>query len=136
MQQFRILLHTASLKTTPARLVVLSYLSQASVPLTAEEIFTHMVKEHTEVDRVTIYRILDTFYKKGLVNRLEFSEGRYRYELAGEDHHHLICERCGKIEDISDCGIASWEEEIKRKKQFSITRHALEFYGVCASCQR
>lgn len=133
----RILLQQAALKSTSARLAILRFLDEASVPQTADEIFAHLQEEHPEgTDRATVYRILDTFYKKGLIQRLEFSEGKYRFELAGEDHHHLICERCGKIEDISDCGIAMWEDEIQQKKQFQIKRHALEFYGVCQSCQR
>lgn len=96
----------------------------------------HIVNEHDSVDKVTIYRILETFYKKDLVKRLEFGEGKYRYELAGDDHHHLICESCGKVEDISDCHISELEKEISQKKKFLVKRHQLEFFGVCSSCQR
>ena len=135
MTEAKTLLVQANLKMTHARLAVLSYLDYRKAPLTADEIYVHVNEEHDEVDKATIYRILDMFHKKGLVKRLEFSEGKYRYELAGEDHHHLICERCGKIEDISDCGIGSWENEIRQKKNFIIKRHALEFYGVCQLCQ-
>lgn len=130
-----ILLSSAKLKKTSARFTVLQFLDHVKTPQSAEEIFAHIVKEHESVDRATVYRILDTFYKKGLVNRLEFSEGKYRFELSGEDHHHLLCERCGRIEDVSDCGVQSLEKEIMEKKHFFVKKHSLEFFGVCASCQ-
>jgi len=137
MHNFRQLLHQSDLKVTPARLAVLSYLEQVRSPLYADSIYDHLKEEHDNgVDRATIYRILETFSQKRLIKRLEFGEGKYRYELMEDDHHHLICESCGKIEDISDCEIESWEQAIAKKKQFIIKRHSLEFYGLCHVCQR
>lgn len=135
MMSYRSLLAEHDLKSTPARLAVLQYLDEQKKPLSAESIGEHLRKEHSQADRVTIYRILESFYKKGLVNRLEFHEGKYRYELSGDDHHHLICERCGSIEDISDCVIKEMEESITSEKKFLIKNHQLEFFGVCRRCQ-
>lgn len=136
MKNYRPLLESVSLKTTPARLAVLSFLSEESNPLTADGIFDHLKVEHNQADRATIYRILETFFQKGIIRRLELGEGRYRYELAGQEHHHLICENCGAIEDISDCNISELEKDIMNKKQFLVKRHSLEFFGVCNTCQR
>jgi len=135
MKNYRLLLENASLKTTPARLAVLSFLNENSDPLSAESIFDHVAGEHSPADRATIYRILETFFQKGIIKRLELGEGKYRYELTGEEHHHLICESCGKIEDISDCNISEFEKEIGRKKKFTVRRHSLEFFGLCSDCQ-
>lgn len=129
------LLQEQQLKVTPTRLAVLSFLMNSNHPLAVDEIFNHVLDEHNEADKVTIYRILDTLSQKGIIMKFEFGEGKYRYELAGDDHHHFICESCGEIEDISDCGINEWEKEISKKKKFSIKRHSLEFYGVCQLCQ-
>lgn len=138
MQQhvLRTELTDAGLKVTPARLAVLSFLEQANSPLTVDEIYEHIHTEHERADRATIYRIVDTFFQKGITTRLEFGEGKYRYELTGEDHHHLICENCGAVSDISDCNILELEKDITKKKGFTVKRHSLEFYGLCASCQR
>lgn len=132
---YKTILQKQQLRITPARLAVLSYLEQNEHPLAVDEIVRHVKEEHDEADRATIYRILETFSEKGITVRLEFGEGKYRYELAGDDHHHLICENCGKIEDISDCNIGTLEKEIMEKKQFIVKRHSLEFYGVCSLCQ-
>jgi len=133
---FKTILQEHDLKSTPTRLAVLSYLSEQTKPVDAEAIFVHIDNEHEHADKVTIYRILDALSEKGIVSRLEFGEGKYRYEVAGTDHHHLICENCGKIEDISDCNISELEKDIQTKKQFLVKRHVLEFYGLCSSCQR
>lgn len=135
MEQSIQVLHGAQLKLTNARKVVVHFLEKEDRPVDVEEILLHLRKHQLETDRGTVYRMIDIFLEKGIVNRLEFGEGKFRYELAGSDHHHLICENCGSIEDISDCGIDDWEKQIKYKKGFIVKRHALEFFGICKQCQ-
>lgn len=135
MNQYNTLLQNANLKATNARKVTLHFLEKTNRPIDADQILEHLRLHDLETDRATVYRILDVFFKKGLINRFEFQEGKFRYELKGEDHHHLICEKCGVIEDISDCSISTLEKEIRAKKGFLVKHHALEFYGVCKSCQ-
>ena len=133
-------LHTlitqAGLKNTKTRQQVLELLLRESRPLDAIQIFELLKEQDNTVDQVTIYRILDIFFQKGIVERLQFQEGKFRYELSGEEHHHLICEKCGKIEDVSDCGLDQMEKTIKKKKGFLVKRHSLEFYGICTLCQQ
>jgi Fur family transcriptional regulator, ferric uptake regulator len=69
--------------------------------------------------------------------QIQFQEGKLRYELAGkEHHHHLVCENCGKIEDVLSRVIPALEEEIKNKHKFLVKRHSLEFFGLCEDCQK
>lgn len=124
-----------NLKMTHARQVVLDLFLKTRTPIAADVIFSYLSQKKCETDRATVYRILDTFVEKGIINRMEFQEGKFRYEIVGSDHHHLICEKCGSIEDISDCSLPKLEKEIRIKKGFLVKRHALEFFGVCASCQ-
>ena len=123
------------IKTTPARLMVLELLIQKGIPADVETILSYLHKKDLHVNPVTIYRILDLFVEKGIAHRFEFNEGKFRYEIAKKDHHHLVCQECGAIEDISDCGVEDLEKKIARKKQFIVKRHALEFFGLCQNCQ-
>lgn len=123
------------LKGTKARLALLHILEEENKPLDVAEISELLRKHAITTDQATVYRILDVFFQKGLVNRFEFQEGKFRYEITGEDHHHLICEQCGKIEDLSDCNITVLEEEIAEKKGFAVKRHTLEFFGLCNVCR-
>lgn len=136
MTQFRSILQNANLKVTNARHAALVFFAESQKPVDAGELMTYLRKQKIEADKATVYRILDTFYAKEIITRMEFGEGKFRYELAGSEHHHLLCEKCGKIEDISDCHIGVLEKEIKKKKGFIVKRHSLEFYGVCNACQQ
>lgn len=127
-------LQTSGLKGTKPRLAVLHILEEENRPVDVTDITSSLEKHNIAADQATVYRILDTFVQKGLVHKLEFHEGKFRYEKAGMDHHHLICEQCGRIEDISDCNIPGLEKEIKKKKGFVVKRHSLEFFGVCKNC--
>lgn len=130
-------LRGASLKATPARLAVLKLLEIDNKPIDVNTIITLLDNQGIKVDPVTVFRIINSFTKRGLTRQLQFNEGKSRYELSSrEDHHHLICERCVGIEDISDCSIDTLEQEIKKKKKFLVKRHSLEFFGVCQQCQR
>jgi Fur family transcriptional regulator, ferric uptake regulator len=126
----------SGLKGTKSRLAVMHILEEEKRPLDVSEILYGLKEHNVTTDQATVYRILDIFSQKGLVHRFEFGEGKFRYEKAGEDHHHLICENCGRIEDISDCNISILEKEIQKKKGFTVTRHSLEFFGTCNRCQR
>lgn len=133
---YKNILQSSDLKATNTRVSVLSYFDHQAKPLDVDSIYEHINAEHEQADRATIYRVVEALYKKGIIIRLEFGEGKYRYELVGDDHHHLICENCGKIEDISECNISDLEKDILKKKGFLVSRHSLEFYGTCKKCQR
>lgn len=135
MKSYRRILQNAQLKITTARQAVLEFFAGRDTPADVVELLEYLKKEEIDADKATVYRILDAFYDKGIITRMEFGEGKFRYELSGSDHHHLLCERCGSIADISDCNIDVLEKEIKKKKGFIVKRHSLEFFGVCKQCQ-
>lgn len=130
-------LRTLSLKATPARLAVLRLLEQVGKPLDVAAIIAYLDEHNIRADPVTVFRIINVFTKLGLTRQVQLNEGKFRYELSSKaDHHHFICENCGAIEDISDCGVDTLEEEIRQRKHFIVKNHSLEFFGVCKQCQR
>ncbi len=130
-------LNEADLRATPARIAVMKLLESAATPVDIQMIKDYLDDKNIKADPATVFRIMNMFTDKGITRQISFNEGKFRYELANrEDHHHLICENCGKIEDISDCNIVSLQKDIEKKKHFKVTSHALEFYGLCKSCQK
>ena len=93
------------------------------------------------INVVTVYRLVNLLVAMEILRRVEFGQGYYRYELAesqaGSDHHHhLVCDRCGTIEDFVGCAdLAPLTDRIASESGFTIQRHQLELYGTCASCQ-
>lgn len=76
--------------------------------------------------------------KEGIIEMIQLGERKKRYELKRETHHHhLVCTKCRTIDDIEldEGGLHPHEKAIKAKKRFKVTRHALEFFGLCAKCQ-
>ena len=130
-------LNEVDLRATPARLALMSLLEKSDKPLDVKEMIDFLDKKDLKTDPATVFRIVNMFTEKGLVKPVQLNEGKFRYELKDKaDHHHLVCEKCGDIEDISDCNISALEKEIEKKKKFKVTSHSLEFFGICQSCQR
>lgn len=124
------------LKVTPARLGVLRILEQADSPIAVSSIHKALLKRHGSADQATIFRIITTFLQKGLARQLQFNENKLRYEYAYKpEHHHLICERCGTIEDIALCPMFAIEKAVAKEKHFLVKRHSLELFGLCEKCQ-
>ena len=111
-------------------------LETSDKPLDIQTMINYLKDNNIETDPATVFRIINTFTEKGLTKQIQFQEGKFRYELASKaEHHHLVCTRCGQIQDISDCNIDVLESHIEKKKKFKVTSHALEFYGICEDCQ-
>jgi Fur family ferric uptake transcriptional regulator len=88
-------------------------------------------------DQATVYRTLKLLKEKGLIKQIDLRHNHAHYELAGNaEHHHLVCLRCGRIEDVEHCGAEAIQSTILRNsKHFAeIKAHALEFYGICKRC--
>ena len=129
-------LRDMDLKATPARLAVLRLLEKIDKPVDVAGIIDYLRQQGIKADPATVFRIMNLFTDNGLAKQIQLKEGKFRYELgAKEDHHHLICENCGAIEDVSDCNIEALEKDIMKKKKFFIKHHSLEFFGVCNKCQ-
>jgi Fur family transcriptional regulator, ferric uptake regulator len=122
------------IKSTDSANAVLAILERKGEPLDVSTIADNLKNDGLSTDLVTVYRILNKFYEKGLATRIEIGEGKYRYEIQKKHHHHLICQNCGKIEDIEVDFIEEIEKKIKNKKGFLVKSHSLEFFGICKSC--
>ncbi len=130
-------LNDAQLRATPARIALMELFENSLEPLDVQTMIDYLQKRNITADNATVFRIVNAFTQKGLTRQIQLHENKFRYELAARgEHHHLICNVCGKIEDISDCKIEDFQDEISKKKKFVIKSHALEFYGTCNNCQK
>ncbi len=130
-------LQDASLKATPARIAVLKFLEITDQPVDVSLIINYLKKEDISIDPATIFRMMNDFLAKGITKEIQLEKGKVHYELFSKgDHHHLVCEGCGKIEAVEDNFVPQMEKELARKHQFLIRRHSLEFFGLCHNCQK
>jgi Fur family transcriptional regulator, ferric uptake regulator len=130
----------AGLKATIPRMRILQLLeSSQQRHWSAEEVYKALLDsgEDEGLALATIYRVLTQFEGAGLVTRLHFEGGTSVFELnQGSHHDHLVCIKCGKIEEFFDESIEKRQQAIAKKKNFDITDHCLHIYGVCAGCKK
>lgn len=131
-------LKDAGLKITAPRLKILHILEQASQHhLSAEDIYKTLVHTGEDVGLATVYRVLAQFEAAGLIHRHNFEGGHAVYELSQGDHHdHLVCVKCGLVEEFIDEVIEKRQQMIAEKAHFKMTDHALHIYGICSDCKQ
>lgn len=131
------LLTRFSIIPTEKRQHILEIFLNNSQPLDSQFIFDAAKQIMPGIDRATIFRTLNTFSDKGLLLKLEFNEGKSRYELSlKEHHHHVVCLECGKFVCVEQCNLKQIDDEVKKETGFTIKFHRLEFFGICPDCQR
>src|SRR3989344_6847134 len=118
-------------KSTPARIAIADFLSSSAYPVDIGSIIRFLRSKNLKTNKVTVYRTIDFLLQEDLVKRVEFGEGKYRYELQKDHHHHLICTNCKKIEDVEGEYLRDLESKIRNKKGFLVKNHSLEFFGIC-----
>jgi Fur family transcriptional regulator, ferric uptake regulator len=134
---YRNKLNLVGLRATPARLVVMKFMDVTVKPIDVGMILDFLKTEDTTVNQATIFRMMNDFLEKGITRQIQFEDGKARYELLSKgDHHHLICEKCGKVKSVFDNVIPKMEKEIQKTQKFLVKRHSLEFFGLCDDCQK
>ncbi|GAB4294603.1 MAG: transcriptional repressor [Desulfuromonadia bacterium] len=134
---FRNFIDEKGLKTTRQRNQILEFFLSSRRHLSVEEFHREIRERHPSIGYATVYRTLKLFAESGIAREIDFGDGQTRYEplVAGEHHDHLVCLRCGAIEEFSHDGIESLQEEVALQHGFSIVTHRLEIYGHCKVCR-
>ncbi len=130
-------LKKAGLKITVPRTKIIQILEKAKDRhLSAEEIYQLLKEAGEDIGLATVYRVLTQFEEAGLVIRHHFEEGLSVFELDhGEHHDHLVCIKCGRVEEFMDEVIEERLREIVEKAGYSTADHSLNVYGFCKNCE-
>ena len=130
-------LKDAGLKITLPRIKILQILESSKVHhLSAEDVYKHLLQNDEEIGLATVYRVLTQFESAGLVIRHHFEVGHSVFELSTNDHHdHLVCVKCGLVEEFHDEEIERRQENIALERGFELTDHNLNLYGLCPQCR-
>lgn len=128
-------LREQGLRVTPNRLAVLAVLAAAQRPQSIQQITARL---KTRPFKVTVYRVLADLKKAGLVRQVDFQQAHAYFELEDpDDHHHLVCVKCERVEDFVGCEADSLATKaLKQSKRFAtVTGHSFELFGLCKSCK-
>lgn len=141
MDDLRARLSERQHKMTPQRQIVLQiFLDHPGEHLSAEDVHDILRTEKVEIGLATVYRTLELLSDLGILQKMEFGDGCSRYEVNDTDptrhhHHHLICTKCGKVEEFDEDLLETLEADIERKTGFRTLDHQVKFFGICKECQ-
>jgi Fur family ferric uptake transcriptional regulator len=127
----------AGLKVTLPRVKILQILENSDTRhFSAEDVYKMLLESGEEIGLATVYRVLTQFETAGLVTRHHFDSGHSVFELDQGDHHdHIVCVRCGKVDEFVDETIERRQHEIAKSAGYKMTDHCLYIYGLCEACQ-
>ena len=133
-----------NVRLTTARKIILDIFRKTPRHLSADEVFLLAQKNYPGIGLATVYRTLSLLTRLGIIHKLNFGEGRNRYELStkskGVYHYHLICIHCGKITDCFDPEkkqkefIKDIEKGLLKRHKFKVNSREIYFYGLCKRC--
>ena len=119
------------LRMTGQRRTIAQVLQQSEDHPDVEELYARASKVDSGISIATVYRTVKLFEEAGILDRLEFGDGRARYEDAERDHHdHLIDMQSGKVIEFVDPEIEVLQEKIAAKLGYKLKGHRPELYGV------
>ncbi|HBQ35784.1 MAG TPA: transcriptional repressor [Rhodobacteraceae bacterium] len=121
----------SGLRMTEQRRVIAKVLQNANDHPDVEELYARAAAIDPNISIATVYRTVKLFEESGILDKLEFGDGRARYEAADREHHdHLIDMNSGKVIEFCDPEIEALQERIANKLGYTLKGHRLELYGV------
>ena len=119
------------LRLTEQRRTIAAVLEEADDHPDVEELYARASAVDPRISLATVYRTVKLFEEAGILERLDFRDGRARYEDADRDHHdHLIDLHSGEVIEFVDSEIEALQEKIAEKLGYDLRGHRLELYAV------
>jgi Fur family ferric uptake transcriptional regulator len=120
-----------------ARTAVIDLLARQRCCVSAQEIWEELHDEEAAPGIASVYRAVETLQKLGLVQRVDVGEGVARYEPAlpgGDHHHHVVCERCGRIVPFADEDLEAAIDSLGERLGHRVSGHEVVIRGACRRC--
>ena len=138
LNNFKKLLKVNKLKYTKQRELILEIIYNNDGHFTPEDIYNLIKKSYPEVKLgiATVYRTLTLLEESNIVSSISFGAQGKKYEFGlGAHHDHLVCLKCGGIEEFFDEIIEQRQEDIAKKHNFKMSNHIMKITGTCSACQ-
>lgn len=129
-------LKKAGLRTTVPRLKILDVFGKSEERhLSAEDVYRCLLKDDEDIGLATVYRVLTQFEVAGLLKKNMFGNNKSVFELdSGEHHDHMVCLKCGRVEEFHNHDIERLQVELSESSQFTLVYHEMNLYGCCSQC--
>ena len=133
MKNSESLLRESSIKVTPQRLSIVDEL-RGQVHMSVDELYEAIKKKFPSISLATVYKNINAMLDKSFILEVKIPNQKSKYELAKESHSHVMCEECGKVEDIT-LDLGDITQMAANLTQYKINDDALVLSGICPSCK-
>lgn len=134
---YRQMLMSVDLETTPNRLAALEVVGNNSYPLSAGDIFKTLERS-SSINRVTVYRILDRLVAEGVIERLSTGGRAAYFGLAPNEHHrphpHFYCKSCGQMDCLNPEALNIEAKAMQKTFPGRIDKVEVRVDGICKNC--
>jgi Fur family ferric uptake transcriptional regulator len=137
-KQFQDFIAEKGLKSTRQRDLILECFLTSDCHLSTEDLYMKVRAKNPSIGFATVYRTLKLFAESGIAREIHFGDGQSRYEhvAEGEHHDHLVCTRCGAIQEFQNEAIEKLQQEVAEQFGFQVETHKMELYGICSKCRK
>jgi Fur family transcriptional regulator, ferric uptake regulator len=130
------ILRKYKIKVTIGRKKILDSIIDSESALSAEQIYNQCIQDDNNINLSTIYRTLELFCEKNIIDKFDLGYGRYSYLINKDNHKHIIeCSLCHKEIEV-ECPMKQIGELIKNKTGFTMIEHKLSMKGICDKCKQ
>ena len=124
------------LRMTRQRRVILDELRKVRSHPTADELYARVRRRLPRISLGTVYRNLNILTELGIIHTLELAGNQKRFDGTCDEHYHVRCLGCGRVDDVPAAPSAAIVNRIRRKLHYEIIGHRLEFVGYCPRCRK
>ncbi len=122
-------------RITKSRQAIVSLLLKSDAHLSASEILKQLSARNIILNKTTVYRELYFLRDLGIIDELGYNDKHKLYEIAKEHHHHIVCQKCGRTEEFDCASEVNLIISKLKSKEFELSSHSLEFFGLCPKCK-
>ncbi len=122
-------------RMTKQRRLILEEVRKVKTHPTAHEVYEMVRKRLPRISMGTVYRNLDVLSASGEITKLKTSGSEYRFDANTNNHYHVRCVHCGRVDDIERVSIHVPEAQVQASVDYDIIGHRLEFIGICRECK-
>jgi len=118
-----------NIRMTSQRQIIIQVIEESDDHPDVDQLYLRSVELDNTISIATVYRTVKLLEEAGLIERLEFGDGRSRYEEAGEHHEHLVDIETGEVHEFYNEELETLKAEIAREMGYDLFDHRLELYG-------
>jgi Fe2+ or Zn2+ uptake regulation protein len=128
-------LRARGFRMTSQRLAILHTLRHAGTHLSPREVYKQTKQELPGLTEPTVYRTLEFLAENGLARASQTGNGHLMYEIAGSDHHHLVCRMCGDEIEVEHALLEQLYQKLESTSGYLRIDNHMTFFGLCPACQ-